>query len=212
MNPPIRVVLVDRHPLILQGIRYHLGLTPDITIVGTTTHGDYAQTLCEKLKPDVLIVDPTTPDVTPLTLIAYLSHKFPATQILLYSSHCDTQEVQTLLNAGVGGYVLKDESPEALVQAIRTVSSGAMWLSRAILNQVVPPTSSQSPAASWRTLKPREREILKRIGQGWDNSRIANAVCLAEQTVRNYTGHLFTAIGVRSRAEAVVWTQQHPLA
>jgi DNA-binding NarL/FixJ family response regulator len=108
--------------------------------------------------------------------------------------------------AGISGYVLKDEAPDALIDAVRSVANGGTWFSRPLVAKLVRPVDSRTLGVR---LTPRERELLGLLSQGLDNVNIANRLHLGEQTVRNYLSRLYGKLGVRTRAGAIVWAREN---
>lgn len=138
-------------------------------------------------------------------LLGSLREHHPDVKVLAVTVHDEDAYVRHSISAGVAGYLLKEEAPEAVVDAIRTVVRGGTWLSRSIAEQLAGPPG-QDPLAE---LTARERDVLELIALGWDNAHIARELGLAEQTVRNYTSQIYQKLDVRSRAEAIVWARQH---
>ena len=204
----IRVLLADDHPLVRAGLRATVATAPDILLIGEATTGDEARQRCRELAPDIILLDLHMPGPPPVATVAYLREHCPATRVLVLTAHDDDAYVHGLLAAGVAGYVLKDEVPETLLLAIRGVARGGTWFSRAIaakLARAVAPGASDLPHFT-----EREEELRRALEQGWDNARIAAALYLSEQTVRNYLSRLYAKLGVRTRADAIIWLRDHP--
>ena len=205
--PPIRVLLADDHPLVRAGLRATVASARDIAIVGEATTGDEAQRLCRELAPDIVLLDLHMPGPPPGATAAYLREHCPTTRVLILTAHDDDAYVRGLLAAGVAGYMLKDEVPEILLQAIRAVAQGGTWFSQAIaakLAHAVSRSASDTPRFT-----EREEELLRAIDQGWDNAHIADMLHLSEQTVRNYLSRLYAKLDVRTRADAIIWLRDH---
>jgi DNA-binding NarL/FixJ family response regulator len=210
MAEPIRVLLADDHPLVRAGIRTTLAGEEDVALVGEATDGHQAQQLCQKLQPDVLLLDLNMPGPSPFETIAYLRGCCPETKVLILTAYDDDAYIHGLTAAGVGGYVLKDEAVEAVVSAIRTTAEGGTWLSRRVVEKLArPPTENDQARAA--DLTDRERDILRFMAQGWDNVRIAGELSLAEQTVRNYVCRIYAKLGITSRVQAAVWARDQGL-
>ena len=207
LKTPIRVLLADDHPLVRAGLRATVALADDIALIGEATTGEEAQELCRELTPDILLLDLHMPGPPAVGTVAYLRGASPATRVLVLTAHDEDAYVRALLAAGVAGYVLKDEVPETLLHAIRGVAGGGVWFSQGIAAKLTNILGNHRDAA--RELTERERELLRALEQGWDNARIATALNLSEQTVRNYLSRLYAKLQVRSRAEAMVWLREH---
>lgn len=201
MTTTIRVILADDHPLIRTGLRMTLTAQPDIDLVGEATTGEEVQQLCLELQPDVLLLDLRMPGPHPQETIAFLREHCPPMKIIVLTAYDDDVYVRGMAAAGAAGYILKDEAPEAVVQAIYTTVGGGTWFSGSVVDKLI---NLEKGGAN---LNERERQILSGITQGWDNARIAKELDLAEQTIRNHTSHLYAKLGVKSRTEAIVWAK-----
>lgn len=201
----VRVLLADDHPLVRSGIRATLLREGYIDVVGEATNGAEVQTLARDLRPDLLLLDLSMPGPSPLETIAQIRHDSEGTRILVLTAYDDDAYIRSIIKVGVDGYLLKDEATEALVQAITTVVQGGTWFSRVVMQRFVDTRTQPDP----HDFTPRELELLAGIAQGWDNRRLAAEFELAEQTVRNYISRIYEKLGVRSRAEAVVWARKH---
>jgi DNA-binding NarL/FixJ family response regulator len=200
------VLLADDHPLVRTGLRATLATAPDIALAGEATSGDEARRLCRKLQPDVLLLDLAMPGPPAAATVQYLREACPGTRVLVLTAHDDDAYVHGLLAAGVAGYVLKDEVPETLLHAIRGVARGGVWFSQAIAAKLA---RSDLASGSVPDLSDRDRELLLLLERGWGSGRMAAALNLSEQTVRNYLSRLYAKLGVRTRAEAMVWLRDH---
>jgi DNA-binding NarL/FixJ family response regulator len=204
---PVRVVLADDHPLIRSGLRARLEAEPDLVVVGEAAHGDEAQQRSRELRADILVLDLNMPGPPPTATVAFLREHCPEARVLVLTAYDDDAYVRGLLAAGVAGYVLKDEAPDALVDAVRSVAHGGTWFSRAVVAALADPLRKDGVAGL--ALTARERQLLDLVARGWDNFRIAEELHLGEQTVRNYLSRLYGKLGVQSRAEAIVWAHEH---
>ncbi|MBE7556830.1 MAG: DNA-binding response regulator [Anaerolineae bacterium] len=201
MPPTIRVILADDHPLILTGLRTTLTAQADIELIGEATTGEEVQQLCLALRPDVLLLDLRMPGPPGLKTLAFLREHCATIKIIVLTAYDDDIYIRGVARAGAAGYILKDEAPEAVVQAIHTTVQGGTWFSRPVVDKLADLRKAEPH------LTERERQILSLIVQGWDNARIAAEVGLAEQTIRNHASHLYAKLGVKSRTEAVIWAK-----
>lgn len=208
MSESIRVLLADDHPLIRAGLRTTLETEPDIVVAGEASDGDEARRQCETLQPDVLVLDLNMPGSAAVETLASVHQSCPGTRVLMLTAYDDDAYVRGLVQAGAVGYVLKDEAPEALVQAVRSVAKGGTWFSEAVVARLVLPSPRDGNLPQ---LTQRELQIMGQIARGWDNARIAEELGLSEQTIRNYVSRLYGKIGVQTRAEAVVWSRDHEM-
>ena len=206
MTGPIRVVLADDHPLVRAGLRATLAAAPDLELVAEAATADEVQHLCRQHQPDVVLLDLAMPGPPPAVTVARRREESPALRVIILTAHDEEAYVRALIALGVAGYVLKDEAPEALVQAIHSVAQGGSWFSSTVIRTLAEP-ERPSPAAG--ALTARERQLLGLLAQGWHNARIADELHLSEQTVRNYLSRLYAKLGVRSRAEVIAWLHDH---
>lgn len=209
MGQLIRVLLADDHPLVRSGIRATLTAEADVQLAGEAIDGSEAQKLCLQLRPDVLLLDLNMPGPRPVETVAYLQQHCPHVKVLVLTAYNDDAYVRGLLAVGVTGYVLKDEAPETVIQAIRTVMQGGTWFSRSVMQNLAQPGRAGGHRTEQHTFSERDRQLLKMIAQGWDNVRIAGELNLAEQTVRNYISRLYSKLGLSSRGEAIIWAREH---
>jgi DNA-binding NarL/FixJ family response regulator len=207
MSKSIRVLIADDHPLIRSGLCLALQTEPDIVVAGEAADGHEAQRQCANLQPDILVLDLNMDGPPAIATMAAVRELSPRTRVLILSAYDDDVYVRGLVLAGALGYVLKDEAPEALVQAVRTVAQGGTWFSRPLVENLV--LHAQHERSAVPPLTERESQIIRLIAQGWDNARIAEELFLSEQTIRNYVSRLYGKIGVQTRAEAVVWGRDH---
>lgn len=204
----MKVLIADDHPLVRSGIRGTLSRSDAYQIVGEAQDSDETLRLVEQLKPDLLILDLEMPGIPPEELATQARVLHAPLKILVLTAHNDDKILRRLTKVSISGYLLKDEAPENLLQAVRTIGQGAAWFSQAVAQRLLTLHQQEDPVP---TLTPRERQILTLISQGKDNQTIAQELALAEQTVRNYASVIYDKIGVSSRVEAVVWARQQGL-
>lgn len=201
----MRILIADDHPLVQAGIVASLKADATFEVVGLA--GDAGETLALvcALQPDIVILDLCMPGLGPAELAFQVRDKAPSVHILVFSSLIDESVLRSLSRSRISGYLLKDETPEHLVQALRTVREGATWFSRKIAEMML----SLHQTAQYPELTRREREILLLLAEGESNAAIAATLSLAEQTVRNHVSGLYDKLCVQSRAEAIVWVRRH---
>lgn len=205
-----RILLADDHAVVRKGLRALLADEPAVEVVGEATTADEAQVLAADLQPDVMLLDLRMPGPPATETVRFLGAQSPETRVIVLTAHGDEAAVRELVGLGVRGYVLKDDPPDTLVEAIQAVERGGTWFSP----QVVAALLERRPAGEQEhgmQLTERERDLLELVKRGWDNQRIAAELSLGEQTIRNYLHVLYSKLGVSSRAEAVVWAHQHDL-
>lgn len=211
MNEIIRVLLADDHPLVRSGIRTMLHAEHDMTLVAEAMTSDEAQRLAVEINPDVLLLDLNMPGTPTIETVNYLGTHQPQIKVLILTAFNDDAYVRGFVASGVAGYVLKDEAAEAVVRAIRAVVHGGTWFSRSIMDKLVHGSADTQLMNEVPTLTNRERETLDLVARGWDNTRIATELNLAEQTIRNYVSRIYFALGFKTRTEAVIWARERGL-
>lgn len=205
MSNPIRVLLIDDHPIVRSGIRMLLEQVDDIQVVGEADHGDDALGLVKRLNPDVLLLDMEMPGKTGVEVARELKAADAPVRILALSAYDDEQYILNLLTEGAAGYLTKEEALDTIVDAVRGVARGEEgWLSRRATARVA------SASVKERTKDPiqlteRETEVLDLLKKGWPNNRIAQELYLSERTVRFHLTNIYDKLNVSSRAEAISW-------
>ncbi len=200
---PIRVLLVDDHPVVRNGIRGLLEKAVDIEIVGEATNGEQALQMVDETHPAVLLLDMELPDIPGPQVAQKVQQLYPEVKILALSAHDDSVYVLELLEIGAAGYLMKEEAPEAIVDAIRGVAHGERgWVSRRIAAQMASWVQAGEPGKSKLTV--REYEVLREIVRGKTNQAIALELRISEKTVEKYIRVIFTKLNVNSRVEAAV--------
>lgn len=203
----IRIFWIDESPLMRIGIQTALSNEKDIDIdiEVETTDVSKVQELCEEISPDLLVIDFNI--LGSLERLSTLSQELLDTKILILVSDNDFN-VKKITEFNVLGCILKNESPENVIHAIRTTARGNIWLSQVFLSKLFQEEVDNHQAIIFN-LTGREQQLLHLIAQGWSNDQIANNLCLARQTVRNYISRLYDKLGVDSRVQAVVWAREN---
>ena len=199
---PLRLVVVDDHPVVRDGLRGMLGTQPDFTIVGEAAGGAEALTVGAAELPDVVLTDLRMPEPAGGTLIRLLLERVPATRILVLTTHDTDSDVLPAIEAGAIGYLLKDAPREELFRAVRAAARGETVLSPSVATLLLSRVRPREPLASAR-LSAREREVLALIAEGRTNRETAAALFLSEATVKTHLLHIYAKLGVPDRASAV---------
>jgi DNA-binding NarL/FixJ family response regulator len=195
----IRVALIDDHPLMLKIVRQELAREPDLDIIWTSQEPGEMMARIARQTPDALVLDLSFAGQTfePVAAVRDLRARFPQMAVLILTAHDDPLWIEDLLRAGAQGYVIKSEDLSLrLADAVRTVAQGRTFLS---------PTAAMGLSAAHRkhTLTARERAILRLAAQGLSNPEIADALAIANGTVRNHISNIYAKLGVTTREEAV---------
>ena len=201
---PIRVIVADDHPLMRAGLRTELAAEEDIALVGEATDGYEARRLCQALNADVLLLDLSMPGPPATETIAYLHEQHPELKVVILSAYDDEAFLRSLVPR-VAGYVLKDETTDALVRAIRAVMQGDKWFSRRVVDQLAQMEANQTGLTEEIALTTRELEVLRLVAEGSSNTEIAQALSISKPTVRFHLRNIYSKTGLRSRTELAVW-------
>lgn len=200
---PIYVVLADDHPLFRAGVRSLLDAAEGIEVVAEASGGAEALEHVREHAPDVLLLDMEMPGMTGVEVARRLRATGSEVRILVLSAYDDDEYVAELLANGASGYLIKDETPERIVAAVRGAARGRDGLLSKEVAQRKRRRREAEPDG--QPLSPREREVLCLIANGLDNTTIAARLFISESTVKNHVTSIFAKLGVRARAEAVAW-------
>lgn len=199
--PPIRVMLVDDHMMVRQGLATFLRVYDDLQLVGEAADGETAILLCADILPDVILMDMALPNVDGPTATRAIRKQYPQVQILALSSFKEGGLVKKALEAGAIGYLLKDVTADELAKSIRAAHSGRTTLSPEAAQALV--QNVNQPPRPGLDLTPREREVLALVIEGLNNNRIAEKLTISPSTVKSHISNILSKLGVSSRTEAV---------
>jgi two-component system, NarL family, response regulator NreC len=200
--PRIRILLADDHAVVRQGFRMILGAQTDLEIVGEAGNGREAVELAAKLRPDVVVMDVTMPELNGIEATRRLTAENPHIRVVALSMHKDSVYVREILRAGARGYLLKDSVADDLVAAVRAVASGEGYLSPAISNAVLD-DYRKHVTNPIDMLSSREREVLQMLAEGKTNKEIAVTLNLSVYTVDAHRGRIMEKLNVHSINELV---------
>jgi two-component system nitrate/nitrite response regulator NarL len=217
--PPIRVLIVDDHAIVRQGLRLFFAGYPGIVIVGEAATCAEALTAAGQTQPDIIVLDLALGDANAVNFIPELLAAAAGVRIVIFTGVDDPALQRHAVSLGAIGVVSKDKAPEVLLQAITEVHAGQAWLERTMMADVLGEMTRTRRAqqldpevAKIATLTPRERAIIALIGEGLKNRQIAERLCLSEITVRHHLTAIFDKLGVIDRLELVVYAYRHSLA
>ena len=206
----IRVVIADDQTLVRAGLRMILEATDDIEVVGEADDGQHAIALNRELAPDVILMDVRMPNVDGIEATRRLQQSAPGQPKVLVLTTFDTDEtVYAALRAGASGFLLKTAPPARLTEAVRCVHAGEALLAPTITRRLIEqhlrqPAPNEALATRLDVLTDREREVLALIGQGRSNVEIAEALVVAETTVKTHVNRILAKLSLRDRVQAVV--------
>ncbi len=200
----IRIALAEDYHVVREGIASMLGREPDMEIVGQTADGDHVPRVLKQAFADILILDAKMPGPSVTEQVARVRRSFPHTRVLVLSAFKLPEYVRGVIREGALGYVLKDDAPEMLVEAVREVARGGRYFSPRIEEIALYGREGIDARDPSGLLTVREHEVLFLIGKGYRTEKIADTLMVSSQTVKNYCQSLFRKLGVNSRVEAVV--------
>ncbi len=200
----IRILLADDHQLFREGLRALLEKEADIDVVGQSQDGRSAVEQAGELKPDVIVMDISMPDLNGIEATRQIVHRTPGTKILALSMHSDRRFVEGMLKAGAHGYLVKDCANEQFVRAIREVADGRTYLSPAVAGQVVEAyvhggRAEQGPLSG--LLTGREREVLQLVAEGLRTKEIANRLHISPKTAETHRQQVMNKLNIHSVAD-----------
>ena len=208
-TPPLRIALVDDHPMVREGLQLVLGADPDLLVVGEAGTVSAGFQLAESQRPDVLLLDLSLGDEDAIPLIQSLAVRAPEVRILVVTMHRDGETVRQALLAGAAGYVVKGAHGSELKAAIRAVARGERYLHSSITAIVV--DDSLRWLQSGERLSIREREILVHLAADRPAGWIARQLGISPHTVRRHVANIGEKLQIRGRAGLVAYAREHGL-
>ncbi|HEX5838860.1 MAG TPA: response regulator transcription factor [Anaerolineales bacterium] len=210
---PTRILLADDHGILRAGLRNLLNAEPDFEVVGEAADGIQALEMTEQTHPDLILMDINMPNMGGIEMLQQLRAKQNASKVLMLTVHEDDGLLKKAIRAGASGYLVKRAAESELINAIRTVMQGDMYvhpsMTRALLKDLVPAPPSK-PAGD-NTLTHREVEILRMVARGYTNNQIAEKLSISARTVEGHRANLTGKLGLHSRVELVEYAEQHGL-
>ena len=204
----IRLLIVDDHEMVREGLRSILKDDPEVKVVGEAGDGEKALELIAKLHPDIILLDLKMPGMDGVEVCRRVRAQFPDTSLIALTTFMDERLVQECLQAGARGYVLKDVERFQLKQILRTVASGESVMDPKVVGQMAhhlrEGTAEQESNRSRDDLTPQQLAILRLVAQGFSNKEISNQMFLSENTVKSYVQDLLQKMGARNRVEAAM--------
>jgi DNA-binding NarL/FixJ family response regulator len=205
----VRVLLVDDHAIVREGLRALLEDSSVTKIVGEASNGDEAVAMTDRLQPNLVLMDLKMPGLPAADAIRVIRARHPATQILVLTSYAEDKQVQEVISAGALGYVLKDVAKAELVRAMTTVARGEPWLHAEAQRLLVNRMRRPAELDPLELLTDRERSVLKLLAQGKSNRAIARALQLTEGTVKGYVSNILAKLKLEDRTQAALLAVRH---
>ena len=215
MTQKIRVLITDDQAIVRKGIQALLATEPNIEVAGEAENGKDAIRQVEKLQPDVILMDLQMPEMDGIEAIGHITASRPNARILVLTSFATDDKVFPAIKAGALGYLLKDSSPDELIQAIQQVHRGESSLHPTIARKVLqelsrPPAPQQIPTSE--PLTEREVDVLRLVARGLGNQQIADQLIISEATVRTHVSNILSKLHLASRTQAALYALQKGLA
>jgi DNA-binding NarL/FixJ family response regulator len=207
----IRVLLADDHAMMRDGLQALLQTAADIEVVGSVGNGREALARTISLKPDVVIMDVTMPDMNGIEAASLMREKHPQIRIVMLSMHSSSEHVYRALKAGAAGYLLKESAGEEIISAVRAVHAGRSFMSTALESLERRSTSRPEGTGPLASLSTRERQVLQLVVEGRSSAEIAALVHLSPKSVDTYRSRLMKKLGITDVTGLVKFAIQHGL-
>ncbi|WP_250453914.1 response regulator transcription factor [Caballeronia sp. ATUFL_M2_KS44] len=207
-SEPARIVIVDDHPLVRDGLRARLEAVPHLRVTGEAGNGAEALALAddEASRPDLVLMDVGMAGMSGIELAAHFHERFPAIRVLMLSMHDNVEYVTQAVRAGASGYVLKDSPAAEIVQAIDAVLAGKTFFSAGLAARMIQAQAMQTPI---ERLTPRERDVLDALAQGLSSKQIAQQHGLSVRTVETHRLNLKRKLSIDGQAELIKYAVEH---
>ena len=209
MAQPIRVLIVDDHPVVRRGLRALLEVQDGIEVVGEAGDGAAALALDAEHAPDVILLDLKLPGTDGVAVLGELRARGSAARVLVLTSATEPASASLAVRSGAAGVLYKDVDPDALVRAIRSVHDGHLLLAPEAADSLVRSAGAWGPAAGLDALTSREREVLAELTKGRSNREIARALNVSEKTVKAHVSSVLAKLGVQDRTQAALLAVRH---
>jgi len=192
---PIRILVVDDHFMVRMGLSSSLNVEEDMEVIAEAGNGEDALSAYRRYQPSLVLMDVRLPGMSGAEVVAAMTREFPDACILMLSTHSGEEEIRRSLQAGARGYILKSAMREELLQAIRRVRDGKVYLDPTVAPLLV-------EHLTHRPLTNREVEVLRMVAKGMGNKEIASVLSIAEVTVKLHVSHVLEKLNVKDRTEA----------
>ena len=212
---PIRVLIVDDHAVVREGLRTFLQLQEGMEVVGEAAGGEEAVERAVALAPDVILMDLVMPGLDGAGAMRLLRERAPRSRVIVLTSFLDDERLMPAIESGAAGYLLKDVEPAELARAVRSACADEAVIDPTVAARLLRRLGEGAPPAAAGAGDPdltrREREVLELIAAGYSNKRIALHLGIAEKTVKTHVGHLLAKLGVADRTQAALLAVRHGL-
>jgi NarL family two-component system response regulator LiaR len=206
----IRIVIVDDHPVVRQGLRLMLEQRPDLEVVGEGANAAQAIALARDLVPHVILLDLLLPDTDGASAVREIKRLTPTTQVIILTSYAEDEYIFNAIKAGALSYLLKDSDAEDLVAAVRAAVRGESVLHPLVASRVLREVRGRE-RSPWSDLTPRELEVLTHVARGRSNQEIARDLVVSEVTVRTHVANILSKLHLADRTQAAIYALQRRL-
>jgi DNA-binding NarL/FixJ family response regulator len=200
----IKVILADDHHIVRAGIRQLLESSKDIQVIAEAGDGEEAQSLIQKHKPDVAVLDVQMPKASGIEVTRWVRSHFPEVGVLILTAYDDEPYIMAVLQAGANGYILKTARTEDLIQAVHDVYEGKSALDSSVTQKLMSNLFKRTEKASVEPLTDRELDVLRLAAKGFTNKSIGVQLSISDRTVQGHLAHIFAKLQATSRTEAVM--------
>jgi len=206
-NDRIRIVLVDDHAMVREGLRVLLRPAQDIIVVGEAENGVEAVAMARRLLPDIMVLDLDMPGGDGVAAVRELGEELPKVKVLILTVHLEREQLLPLLEAGAKGYLTKTAASRDLLEAIRVVAAGEIYVrpsaARLLATAVVPERTADTAHSRFRTLSDREQTILRMVAEGYSGAEVARQLKISSKTVDAYRRRVQEKLGLEHRTDYV---------
>jgi len=211
----IHILLADDHTILRAGLKMMLNAQPDMEVVGEAQGGRHAIQEAQRLRPDIVLMDITMPDLNGIEATRQIKKIMPDVKVLVLTMHENEEYVFQALRAGASGYMLKEAADTELITALHVVHDGYFYLSptaqSVMVGDYLQRVNSGEEKDSYSNLTEREREILKLVAEGYTNNQIAERLVISPKTVDTHRTHIMDKLNLHSRAELVKYAMRRCL-
>jgi NarL family two-component system response regulator LiaR len=211
-SAPIRVLIVDDHGVVREGLRAYLELEPDIQVVGEARDGQEGVRRAQELRPDVVLMDLMMPHMDGVEATTAIKQQQPEAHVIVLTSFVDDERVVQAITAGATSYLLKDVAAADLARAIRGARAGQAQLHPEVARRLMQQVTTPRKVEAATQLTEREREVLRLLADGRSNKEIARALVVSERTVKGHVSNILGKLGLQDRTQAALYAVRHGLA
>jgi DNA-binding NarL/FixJ family response regulator len=209
---PVRILMIDDHPIVLAGLKALVAADPDLTIVGEASDGRTGLRLALQLVPDVVVLDISLPDMNGTEVAVAMRAQRPAPHMLVLTVHEESAYLREFMELGVSGYLLKRSAADELLRAIHTVASGGMYLDPAVAGKLVAGLTRRNihpQAGQTSDLSERETDVLRLIARGYSNQAISARLNISAKAVATYKARAMEKLSFHSRVDVMRYASDH---